>query len=128
MMSQGVVDAAVWEFSKNNEKLYFWTRIYADNKTRDAQRATFTNPFVWYMGTETKLAFGTDGIVGVYKSAEDLPLMAYVADGPQIWYVSYYNSKDSSGKVYYNATNITTDKTFLASTTRAFYESFNKTA
>lgn len=130
MMSQGVTDVAVWEFgkSKSDEKLYFWTRIYQDNETRNKYDGIFNGPLVWRNGLRANIAAGDEGIVGVYRTAaENDPLMVYIAQGKQIWYISYYNYVNVNGSAY-NATNMDADKQFLVNLGREFYNSFQTAA
>ena len=125
MMSQGVVDAAVWEFSKDDDRLYFWTRVYADNEARKKYDNVFSNPLAWDSQEQAILSIGDGGKVGIYKVAgANDPLMAYVAKDKQVWYISYFNSANVNGSAY-DKTNITADKAFLVAITKAFYESFN---
>jgi hypothetical protein len=123
MMLQGVVDAAVWEFSKGKEKLYFWTRIYKDEKTRKSYDYVFDGPLAWRNGFRTNIVAGDEGIIGIYKTSGNDPLMVYIAQGKQIWYIAYYNYVNENGPAY-NATNINEDKQFLVALGKEFYNSF----
>lgn len=124
MMSQGVVDAATWELHKGDEKLYFWTKIYTDNSTREKYDDALTMGIYWKGDTTSLLTIGDKSMVGVYKSTGDAPLMVLIESGKQIWYVSYHNRLNADGSRAYDTTNITEDKQFLVSTARKFYESF----
>lgn len=124
MMSQGIVDAATWEFHKGDEKLYFWTRIYSDNDTREKYDDALTMGIYWKGDTTSLLTMGDKSMVGVYKSTGDTPLMVLIESGKQIWYVSYHNRLNADGSRAYDTTNITEDKQFLVSTAKKFYESF----
>jgi hypothetical protein len=123
MMSQGVTNAANWEFSKDDDTLYFWTRIYQDNATRDKYDYVFNGPLVWREGLRANIAVGDEGIIGVYRTVGNDPLMVYVAKDKQVWYISYYNYVNENGTAY-NATNMDADKQFLVDLGREFYNSF----
>lgn len=129
MMSQGVVDAAVWEFGKSqsDERLYFWTRIYSDNETRDKYDYIFNGPLVWRSSLRAGVAIGDEGIIGVYRTEENDPLMLYFAKDKQVWYISYYNYVNANGSAY-NAANMTADKQFLVDLGREFYNSFQSSS
>lgn len=126
MLTQNITDVATWEFSKDDDKLYFWTRIYQDNDSRTNSSYQFNGPLVWRDGLRANVAMGEEGIIGVYRTTGNDPLMVYVADGNQIWYISYYNYINNDGNAY-NATNMNEDKQFLLDLMREFYGSF-KTA
>jgi len=125
MMSQGIADVAVWEFSKikSDEKLYFWTRIYQNNETRNKYDYVFNGPMVWREGARANIAIGDEGLVGIYRLTGNDPLMVYFAKDKQIWYIAYYNYANENGSAY-NATNMDADKQFLIDLGREFYTSF----
>ncbi len=123
MMSQGITDAATWEFSKGTEKLFFWTRIFADNATRDKYDGAFNGPLVWRNGARASMAIGDEGIIGIYRMEGNDPLMIYTSRANQIWYISYYNYANENGSAY-NATEMTADKQNLVDMARQFYDSF----
>ncbi len=124
MMAQNITNAAVWEFSKDDDTLYFWTRIYQDNATRDKYDYVFNGALVWREGLRANIAIGDEGIIGVYRTTGNDPLMVYIAKDKQVWYISYYNYANENGSAY-NATNMDADKQFLVNLGREFYNSFN---
>jgi hypothetical protein len=124
MISQGVTDAAVWEYGKDDDRLYFWIRVYQDNETRSKYNYVFNGPLVWRDGFRDRIAAGDEGIVGIYRVEGNDPLMVYIAKDNQIWYVSYFNYANENGSAY-NATNMDADKQFLVDIGKEFYNSFN---
>lgn len=123
MLKQNITDAATWEFSKDNEKLFFWTRVYQNNESRENSSFQFNGPLAWRENLRANVAIGEEGIVGVYRMTGNDPLMVYVSEGNQIWYISYYNYANENGTAY-NATELTADKQFLTDLMREFYGSF----
>ena len=128
MMSQSVVDAATWEFHKGDETLYFWTKIYSDNDTREKYDDSLVMGINWKGDTTSQMAMGDKSMVGIYRSTGDAPLMILIESGKQIWYVSYHNRLNADGSGAYDATNITTDKQFLVSVAKKFYDSFQNSS
>lgn len=111
--SQGIIDAATWEYSRGNESLYIWSRVYDSKETLQANDSPFTGMFAWIDSSE--LAFGDEGYVGIKRALNEAPpLMAYVAKDDSILFISYYNNITEEGVHYYNnASSYFDDKRFL---------------
>jgi|GEM_PF-6022156 len=96
LKTEGVTDAALWEFKRGNESAFVWVREYSTLELRKQWDNQFTSIFKWH--NVTWLLFGNPGMIGIYSPSKTTnpPLMLYAADQNMMIYISYYNSENSA--------------------------------
>ncbi|MEM2873961.1 MAG: hypothetical protein QW063_00675 [Candidatus Nanoarchaeia archaeon] len=111
-LTQGVVDGALWHYTRGEEDTFVWIRIYPDRKTLENNDKEFWNALNWL--SASYVGIGDRARIGLYRGDPTAyyPLMIYVDKNNTMLYIAYYNHKNKA----YNATDevrVSADKRFL---------------
>ncbi len=116
-IDKGTIDAAAWDFEKEDETLHVWVRKFDTRENLETEEKHFMSPLVW--DTYTQLLYADVGITGIRKMPEaDNPFSIYVDKDDIMIYIYYYNAKDPNQINYYDDSDMADDRKFLIDLTK----------